>query len=679
MPSVAARDIARMAKFRYNITFTGATRDLDRGDPMHRPRTILLSRALAAALLACVLLAVASQGQAAPPHPARALIERGTLAMRIDPDASRRDAEAALAALARQPNADLEIRARLLLCDYYSERDESAAQEQISRAIALLPHAQRQGLRAGVLTCQGDLHETAGDNTQAKALYEQAVAVATAARDDEMLAGALFSHGYLQGVQGQFAAGLADLRRAQALYEEKNMPQHAATALNAIAILYNRMGDNAQAVHIYTRALKAQREAGLRREVAVTLYNLGRAYEALQQWESARGAYAESLEIQHEIGYARGEAFALRGLAVVANATGDPRKALDTLRRAESLLGQTTDARLGAHIQLVRGVALHRLGRLQDSLTALAAAQKTFQQADAAGDLGATYAELAHVQAALGNWRAAYEMQTRYEQNTRQLLSNQLDQRFATLKVEFDTATQAKENALLIRENQANQKALVQARRAHQLQAVAIALTVLLAALLATLAIHQRRSTLRMRTLAMTDELTGVPNRRDVLRRLEELLQRPGEPPCSVLIIDIDHFKSINDHHGHPVGEEVLKFIARELRTAVREPAFFGRLGGEEFLIVLPDTPLDNGRAAAERFRDQIMNIDTTRWFPARRRITASIGVSIPGPGACTSSDMLMRSDGALYAAKRAGRNCVRAASDNPDPARGSPAQTRIA
>ena len=79
-----------------------------------------------------------------------------------------------------------------------------------------------------------------------------------------------------------------------------------------------------------------------------------------------------------------------------------------------------------------------------------------------------------------------------------------------------------------------------------------------------------------------------------------------------MLIIDIDHFKSINDHHGHPVGDEVLKFLARELHTAVREPAFFGRLGGEEFLIVLPDTPLDEARCpAADRFREQIMAIDT--------------------------------------------------------------------
>ena len=647
---------------------------------MHRPCTNFVTPtrsrrapwALAWLWVACATLVLVGGVRAATPHGAEAFIERGMLAMRVDPDASRRDAEAALAVLAREPNVDLEIRARLLLCDYYSERDKAAAQEQIARSIALLPQAARQGLRAGVLTCEGDVNETAGDNTQASTLYERAVAVGEDTHDDEMLAGALFSRGYLRGVQGQFSTGLADLRRAQSLFEKANMPQHAITVLNAIAILYNRMGDNAQAVHIYTRALKGLREAGLKREVAVTLYNLGRAHEALQEWEFARRAYTESFELQYELGYARGEAFALRGLAAVANATGDSRKALDTLKRAEALLGQTTDTRLAAHIQLVRGVALHRLGRLQEGLTQLTAAMEVFKQAEALGDLSLAYAELAHVQAELGNWRAAYDAQAQYKAISDKLLTNQLDQRFATLKVEFDTAAKDKENELLTRENEANEKALTQARRARQLQAVAIALTVLLAAMLATLAIHQRRSTLRMRALAMTDELTGVPNRRDVLRRLEELLQRSDEPPCSMLIIDIDHFKSINDHHGHPMGDEVLKFLARELRTAVREPAFFGRLGGEEFLIVLPDTPLDHACTAADRFREQIMNIDTTRWFPARRRITASIGCTVSKPGICTSSDMLMRADGALYAAKRSGRNCVKAAPENPT--RGPPA-----
>jgi diguanylate cyclase (GGDEF)-like protein len=160
--------------------------------------------------------------------------------------------------------------------------------------------------------------------------------------------------------------------------------------------------------------------------------------------------------------------------------------------------------------------------------------------------------------------------------------------------------------------------------------------------------------------LAMTDELTGVPNRRAVLGRLDPLLRRSDSSACSTLIIDIDHFKAINDQHGHPAGDEVLKVVAATVRSAVRESAFFGRLGGEEFLIVLPGTGLKEARRVAEVFRERIESIDTSRWCADRRPITASIGVAVSVPGKDTPSTMLQRADLALYVAKRGGRNCVK-------------------
>jgi diguanylate cyclase (GGDEF)-like protein len=227
------------------------------------------------------------------------------------------------------------------------------------------------------------------------------------------------------------------------------------------------------------------------------------------------------------------------------------------------------------------------------------------------------------------------------------------------LKVEFDTAAKDKENALLMRENNANQQALAQGLRARNLQRAVIVLTVILALLLATLAMHQWRSTRRMRTLAMTDELTGVPNRRAVLSRLAPLLQQSHRETCAALIIDIDHFKSINDQHGHAEGDEALKLVAAVLREDVHEPAFIGRLGGEEFLVVVPEADFDRAQRQAERFRERVMAIDTRRWL-AERRITVSIGLTLSRQSGDTPSTMLQRADSALYEAKRAGRNCVK-------------------
>src|ERR1700728_2446494 len=449
------------------------------------------------AILAAALLpgAVSPSAQASEKTSVRALIDQAAISARIDPEISKHQAESALDLLRRDPNPDLEIRAHLLLCDYYSERDRAAAEAQIAAATALLAQATRPGLRAGVLNCQGETLQTVGQNTQARVLYDQAAAIATQSGDDRMLAEVLFSSGYLRGLRGEYAAGLSELRRAQTLFEQQQLPQHALAALDSIAIIYNRMGDYTEAAHLYERALEAQHKAGLKREEIVTQHNLGRAHENLQEWEAARSAFAASLELSKQLDYVRGQAYALRGLATVANAQGNPNAAMTLLERATQLQQRTPDVRLLAQIELARGVALHQLKRLKESAAALEQALVVFRQADSLGELTPTYDELAAVEADLGDWRDAFDYRTLAQTTATRLLRNQLDQRFATLKVEFDTAAKEQENALLTRENVANEKALSQQLKASNLRTAVVVLTVMLLAVLVWLAAHARRPT----------------------------------------------------------------------------------------------------------------------------------------------------------------------------------------
>jgi diguanylate cyclase (GGDEF)-like protein len=138
-----------------------------------------------------------------------------------------------------------------------------------------------------------------------------------------------------------------------------------------------------------------------------------------------------------------------------------------------------------------------------------------------------------------------------------------------------------------------------------------------------------------------------------------------SDVPTAILSLDIDHFKSINDQHGHPAGDAVLQGIAQALKGALRSPAFCGRLGGEEFLIVLPATDLDTARAAAERLRELVAGTPLLR-SPEERRYTVSIGVAVSKPHTEPPKDLLIRADRALYAAKGRGRNCVM--TEPPDP-----------
>jgi diguanylate cyclase (GGDEF)-like protein len=631
--------------------------------PIRRFRVTARSGVLAVLWLSVGFGAVVCSAQAVGPTSLQQAVDAASNEIRVDPETGRQQLETALTQLRSAPDADTQIRAHLGLVEYYLGRDRAAAENEVNAADQLLLKATRPGLQAGVLTSRAKLLVVSGESAQAAELYDRAASIAEDTRDDAMLAEVLLSRGYLRELRGKYALGLSDLRRAQALFEQTDMPLRALLALNAIAIAYNRMGDSDEAAHIFERTLEALRNAGLKRDEAVTLLAQGEAYENLKQFAQARGSFQAALDLARQIDNSRAAGYALRGLASIASETENPNGSLALLDRATQLERQISDARLQAQIELTRGIALHRLNRLRQSHAALSQALTLFHQIGSQSELATTYGELAAVSGELGNWRDAYEYRSLSQTLTTQLLRSQLDQRFATLKVEYDTASKEKENEMLIRENAADQVALAQRTKAGNLQMAVIVLIVLLLGVLATLALHQRRASSRLRLLAMTDELTGVPNRRAVLTLLSQILRRSPDP-ISILIIDLDHFKSINDRHGHLIGDEALKRVSADLRDAVVDPAFFGRLGGEEFAAVLPSMQTEEAREIAELLRERVLRLDLSRWL-GDRRITVSIGIATSLPGRDSVTSMLRRADSALYSAKDAGRNCVRTKSSD--------------
>jgi two-component system, cell cycle response regulator len=167
-------------------------------------------------------------------------------------------------------------------------------------------------------------------------------------------------------------------------------------------------------------------------------------------------------------------------------------------------------------------------------------------------------------------------------------------------------------------------------------------------------------------SLALTDELTGLYNRRYVFAHLQELLARmpAGGIETAVLLFDIDHFKQVNDAHGHPAGDQVLRELAARALRHVRSVDLIGRLGGEEFIVVMPETNLAGGIVVADRLRAAIAHEpfslrDASKALP----ITISVGVATAGR-AEELEHVLKRADDALYEAKHAGRNRVIASGD---------------
>lgn len=167
---------------------------------------------------------------------------------------------------------------------------------------------------------------------------------------------------------------------------------------------------------------------------------------------------------------------------------------------------------------------------------------------------------------------------------------------------------------------------------------------------------------------ADTDFLTGLGNRRDFLQRGRRLLEEcrfRGEP-LGVLFVDLDGFKAINDTYGHACGDAILQQVAQRLRSATRAVDINARIGGEEFVVLLPDTDAASARITGERIREAIAAQPFDGGAVASRQlaVTVSIGTATAGAGEMdlTLESLAERADGALYAAKRQGRNRVVAA-----------------
>ncbi|KQY88549.1 GGDEF domain-containing protein [Pelomonas sp. Root1444] len=159
----------------------------------------------------------------------------------------------------------------------------------------------------------------------------------------------------------------------------------------------------------------------------------------------------------------------------------------------------------------------------------------------------------------------------------------------------------------------------------------------------------------KLRRLATIDELTGVLNRRGLEQSLEDF--EAAAQGMTLVILDIDHFKHVNDRHGHDCGDEVLRRIAAVVAGNLRASDVFGRWGGEEFLIACQGTRIRDAARLAEKLRERVQqsNIDSAG---GRVAVTASFGVALAPPGGSTA-DALKRADAALYRAKDAGRNRV--------------------
>ena len=461
----------------------------------------------------------------------------------------------------------------------------------------------------------------------------------------------------------QFAANIAVLLREYeqafefllaALDQEAAMsgsPTELSTHALA-AYMFGRVGELDRAIEYGRLAIERAQLYGTPSDECVARQRLAPVYKWADRFELAEAEYRQAMETCREVGNELFVGVLQHGLADLLRDHGRLQEARElALQSREKLVGVFT---LGEYeARLVLAEVLTDLGEIPEIDSELDTMAEYFRQGELWDQLARVEALRARIVEQQANTdQAVVHLRAQMEARER-FLSRDRAMRLAYLEVRFDTRLKEQEIELLRESARAAELEAIAVRQQRQFRTISLVLAGILLILVSVLLVHTIRSRHHFRRLSRHDSLTGVANHTWFFKQAETLLDgaRRAERPFFLVLADIDHFKQVNDAHGHPVGDEVLCRTARDFENTFGPQALVGRLGGEEFGIAVT-------AESAERLVALVEQMETGEPPDALPAVTLSYGIARAQPGDDIIS-LRKRADQALYQAKSKGRNRV--------------------
>jgi diguanylate cyclase (GGDEF)-like protein len=544
---------------------------------------------------------------------------------------------------------------RILAMGHIVMGDTQALNVDTERGMAL---AQELGDKEAIcqfLGARAIVERNADHPSTALALFDQALELAERHHFYRLRARLYVHKAVLLIRMGRNPEALPLLANAHSQFVSLAEPYGMAWALENFGDAYNVEGgsatDRAKSIDYYLRAIESLDTKVYRAKAGDIYHNLGLAYFRGGDYVLARRYYEMGRAITKDLEDAFGSAFFEYRLAILAKQQDRNAEALARIDRALPAFidrGRSTMVFL-AH--LARAEALAGLGRGRESQEALAAARALLPRLAAAKREVSYFDRAAAVYARQGLYEQAFREMGQLRDAEQRHADEANAKLVAELQTRFDVQRRDTENAVLVAQHQ-------ESRARYLALGLALTVTLVLGGTLVALVVMQARQRKQFARLAMRDELTGIPNRRAILEfgQLQFDARHAFDTGFGIAIIDIDHFKTVNDVFGHAIGDAVLTAFARVCQKNLRVNDRLGRIGGEEFLIVMPGSDLTQIPFVFGRLRDAMSSIKVNG-FAAPRPITFSLGTS-QAEGDGDSFDALMkRADRALYRAKGAGRD----------------------
>jgi diguanylate cyclase (GGDEF)-like protein len=573
-----------------------------------------------------------------------------------DPRTAIRESESWLEQGTNSGDKGRQLRALRLMVMATSQLEEPAKlTQQAAQGLVLAREMRDPQSECEFLAARASALYSEGNFLDAQPVFDEAIIVAEKAGLIRAATGVMSSKAFVYSLLGRHADALDLLFKAHQRYVELGDEISSRATMSAIGNAYAHerasREDLLKALSYHQQSIMPDAEKSTRHELANVYFNMGVVYQRLRDLPNAKMFVQKSMTLFRSLKDPTGLAFGNYRLGVLAGESGKWEEALGFLDNALPELTRAGDATMIFNAHRARAKAFAHLGRRRDSLDALARADAIRSRIESS-PMEATYLNAAaEVYAGLGDFEKAYRHQALLREAEQRNVTEAREKDAAEVQTRFEVKQKEAENALLRareRESEARRVALV----------LAVVLLLFVLGGLGLYLYRQSQQNRRFASLAMRDDLTGLPNRRSILEyaRAQLRVSRMDNVRMCLALIDIDHFKAINDASGHAVGDAVLTAFAEVCARQLRSNDRLGRYGGEEFLLIMPGSDLSQMPLVFSRLRSAIQQIDVPGLLHGRAPTFSMGAVEVTGP-ADDLDKLVKRADDALYRAKQGGRD----------------------
>ena len=550
-----------------------------------------------------------------------------------------------------------EVRGNIVLAFAYLSL-EDAAQTQAHLALARQLNDKHNSLldRLRINNLQVSLYALEGNLNAAVEMAISNLALSKTV-DDEVLQGdILIQYAYIMQLESQYEEAIEHLYKAQIIFELLHDKSRLMMIQSNLAMIFVKLKNYPRAIEYHLHAIELAKEIGDDFSLSIFYYNLGSAFANKKDWPQTIHYFSEAREMSLMLEDKAGIALATARLGSVMMKNQQFEDALPLLLEANQMLVDSGALHMRMWIKL--DIAMCHAQSGQRSLAKAFITEVELMMAEAGKDDRFPYFALGEVYAELGEYEAASKIFYQHILDLNEDFEIKKNISLQRLEVIYDVRFEKSRSELLRQENMLKESELARQNQSRLILALVLALVLVFLGLTFRQIRIQRGHKRRFKALAFKDELTKVANRRGILELAQTCYEQTKQDNSSLALalIDLDHFKQINDRFGHDVGDKVLIHFANMASHSLRSHEFVGRYGGEEWLLVLPKAELSDIKPLFHKLVKAYQK-DKLSCLPSDVVLNFSMGVVMANYHADVSIDMLLKqADAALYRAKDNGR-----------------------